>query len=406
MDSLSDRLKSLGFKPAAAVPQPSVPVKQTLEHAIDGYEVINSAGAFVKKEQLFPFNYQHGIVKLVDNIATKTIHQSAKIDYSPGDLDRMLFIDTETSGLSGGAGTFAFLIGIGRFVKEGFLLEQLIIRDPSEELAMLLHLLEQVKPDTIFVSFNGKSFDIPLIQNRLVLNRLPGKIRDLPHVDILHISRKLWRRTLASCTLKELETSILGFNRTSEDVPGWMIPDIYFEYLRNRDPGKLSDVIYHNAQDIVSLAALMIHISRLLEHDHYDLEISTNDLISISRVYWDMGYYDIASKILQSSRTRKLNTEQLKTSNSLLGLYYKKMGNNQEAVQYWEIAAANGDPNASVELAKFYEHQKRDVSAAMFWCEKCSELLDNDPKSVLTGNLRKELEKRILRLKMKERNNV
>jgi hypothetical protein len=175
----------------------------------------------------------------------------------------MLFIDTETSGLSGGAGTFAFLIGIGRFKEDGFLLEQLIIRDPSEEMAMLLHLADMIKPDTIFVSFNGKSFDIPLVQNRLVLNKLPVFLRDLAHVDILHISRKLWRKTLPSCTLKDLEVAILGFPRSSEDVPGWMIPDIYFEYLRTNDPAWLSDVIYHNAQDIVSLAALMIHISRL-----------------------------------------------------------------------------------------------------------------------------------------------
>ena len=406
MDSLSDRLKSLGFKPAADVPKPKVATVPSLEDAIHGFEVINSAGTFVRKEQLYPVHYQHGNVTLVSEIDTERINQSARISATPGALERMLFIDTETSGLSGGAGTFAFLIGVGFFETEGFQLQQLIIRDPSEELAMLLHLSEIINPDTIFVSFNGKSFDIPLLQNRFIINQLPIRFRELPHVDLLHISRKLWRKSLPSCTLKELETSILRFTRSSEDVPGWMIPDIYFEYLRNRDPAKLSDVIYHNAQDIVSLAALMIHISRLLEVDKYDNEITTNDLIAISRVYWDLGSNDIASKILLRTRSRKLSTEQLGTINSMLGQYYKLRENLQEATQYWEIAASNGDPYSSIELAKIFEHKRRDFQSALYWCERCLRILEQDRYRSLPASFSRDLEKRILRLKKKGTNNV
>ena len=406
MDSLSDRLKSLGFKPAVSIQKPPRDRRLTLEQVIGGYEVVNSAGAFVKKDQLFPWDYQHGNVRFSQKIDTHTLHQSARIDYAPDALERMLFIDTETSGLSGGAGTFAFLIGVGCFREGGFLLEQLIIRDPSEEMAMLLHLAHMVKPDTIFVSFNGKSFDIPLVQNRLVLNKLPVHLRELAHVDILHISRKLWRRTLPSCTLKELEVAILGFPRSSEDVPGWMIPDIYFEYLRTNDPARLSDVIYHNAQDIVSLAALMIHISRLFEFDQSDEDISTDDLFAISRVYWDLGSHDIAEKISQRILNRELTSAQLLSANAMLGQYHKLKKSLPKALTHWEIAAAQGDPYACVELAKYYEHKQCDFLIALVWCEKCSTILKQSPKTVVPLTFQRDLERRITRLQLKGKNNV
>jgi len=138
MDSLSDRLKSLGFKPAASVPKPASQSREKLEKVISGREISNSAGSFLIKEQLYPLDYQHGKIKFPAEISTVNINRSARIESRPDALKRMLFIDTETSGLSGGAGTFAFLIGIGRFQADGFLLQQLIIRDPSEEPAMLL----------------------------------------------------------------------------------------------------------------------------------------------------------------------------------------------------------------------------------------------------------------------------
>lgn len=406
MDSLSDRLKSLGFKPAIALQRPAQINKISLEQAIGGYEVQNSAGAFVKKDQFYPRDYKHGKIMLAQEFSTETLHQSARIEYTPDSLERMLFIDTETSGLSGGAGTFAFLIGVGCFKEDGFLLEQLIIRDPTEELAMLLHLSEMITPETIFVSFNGKSFDIPLIQNRLVMNQLPVRLRELSHVDILHISRKLWRQKLSSCTLKELEVSILGFPRSSEDVPGWMIPDIYFEYLRTQDPGKLSDVIYHNAQDIVSLAALMIHISRLLEVERVDDNVSTDDLIAISRVYWDLGSRDIAARILHMIISRSLTESQSLSVNAALGQHYKLLGDTHAALKFWETAASHGDPYSCVEMAKVYEHQQRNYHAALQWCEQCTKILASGHQNAISENFKRDLERRILRLTMKGKKHV
>jgi len=406
MDSLADRLKSLGFKTASSLQTPKRQQFPSLEEAIGGEVLKNSGGSFVMKEKLYPFDYRHGIVTFTSEITTITINQAAKIHRSSPSLDKMLFIDTETSGLSGGAGTFAFLVGIGKFQESGFNLQQLIIRDPSEEIAMLLYLSNLINDETVFVSFNGKSFDIPLIQNRLIVNRIPIRLRDLPHLDILHISRRLWRRQLASCSLKDLEGAILQFARTSEDVPGWMIPDIYFEYLHNGDPGPMTDIVYHNDQDIVSLAALFIHITELLEANTSNSDISTNDLIAISRVYWDMRSFEIAGNILKTCLDRKMNSDQKIAINSMLGQYHKHKKSSTEALVFWREAAENGDPYSCIELAMYYEHEMKDFSTALEWSSRCKSNIENEKNRQINVTFIKALDKRIRRLQLKGSKNV
>lgn len=406
MDSLADRLKSLGFKPASTVQTRSKKNTGSLEEMIQGVLIRNSVGSFVLREQLFPYDYHHGDIALARGFSTKSINQTARIEASENTVDKMIFLDTETSGLSGGAGTFAFMVGIGRFSTSGFVLQQYVLRDPSEEPAMLLHLSNILSQELIFVTFNGKSFDIPLIQNRLVLNRLPMKIRNMAHLDLLHLSRKLWRKQLTSCTLKDLEASILHFTRSSDDVPGWMIPDIYFDFLRTGDPTTIADVVYHNAQDIVSLAALFIHISKLLEAGEGRSEISTSDLIAISRIYWDLQSYETALTILMECNERKLNREQKKDINALIGQYYKLFDGLEVAVDYWKSAAESGDAASHIELAMYYEHKVHDINTAITWSRKCAELIENSKNLQLSLTFKNDLLKRIKRLEKKRSKNV
>jgi len=404
MDSLSDRLKALGFKRASSL-QPEISEKKlSLQDAIQGRIEQNSLGEFVIKEIRYPLDYQHGNVRLTNRIVTETINRAAKLD-NPTTLKNLLFIDTETSGLSGGAGTFAFLVGVGKFTEEGFLLQQFLMRDPVEESAMLLHLINSIDQDSGFVSFNGKSFDIPLLQNRLVMNRLSYNLRDLPHLDMLHISRKLWRRKLDSCALKDLEIAILNFERTSEDVPGWMIPDIYFEFLRNGDPVRLREVVYHNAQDIVSLAALFIHVTQMLEQNATNEKITMDDLIAISRVYWEIGSLDTSVRILLSSIGRIRNREHKSMVNAMLGTYYKKSGIRPQALAYWSEAAKNGDVNSAIELAMYYEHTVKDASTALEWCNICLENSRCGNNST-SSRFNSDLQKRMTRLQMKRSRDV
>lgn len=401
LDTLSDRLKALGFRTASSIKHHAMEKFPSLEDAIQGKTLSNSLGEFVIKETIFPMDYQHGIVRLSNQVAIETINRTAKITH-PTEVGKMLFIDTETTGLSGGTGTFAFLVGVGQFTANGFTLRQMIIRGPEEEPAMLLHLLNALKKDSSFVTFNGKSFDVPLLQNRMIINRFQANLKEFPHVDVLHLSRKLWRRKLDSCALHDLEVSILGFKRTAEDVPGWMIPDLYFEYLRTKDPARLSEVVYHNAQDILSLAAIFIHIAKILEQNEQNDDIDVDDLIAISRVYRDVGWQDISTRILQSCIEGECTPEQITEICAILGLYYKKNGGLTKAVEYWSKAANNGDLQSAIELAMYYEHTQKDTGKALEWCNIILKNIDIHKTSGDT-KIHKDLIKRINRLNMKRR---
>ncbi len=404
MDSLSNRLKALGVKPASALPQTAKVEKTCLEEIIQGRVSHNSLGEFVIRQVQYPQGYQHGTCRLTSQVYTAELTRTAKMASSI-EMGNMLFIDTETSGLSGGAGTFAFLVGVGYFSDAGFDLQQYIIRDPSEEAAMLLHLIDLIGPEMSFVSFNGKSFDIPLLQNRLVINRLPGNLREFPHLDVLHISRKLWRRKLTSCALKDLEPAIIGFHRTSEDVPGWMIPDIYFEYLKTGNPERLSEVIYHNAQDILSLAALFIHISLMFQQNGLAENIDVDDLIEIAHIYADLGEVDTSINIGLASLKQISTPEQTIKAYGLMGNNYKKKGCLSEAAEYWVYAAQKGDVQSAIELAMYYEHTVKDPDKALEWCHF---VLGNNRINGLkdVNRLKFDLEKRCRRLNMKRSKNV
>ena len=159
------------------------------------------------------------------------------------DLEHFAFIDTETTGLAGGTGTYTFLIGVGRFEKDEFRLVQFFLTNPGEETAQLAAFSEFIAPCEAVVSFNGKSFDIPLINTRFIINRWPSPLTGLAHLDLLHLARRLWKARLSGCTLGDLETHILGMKRSEHDVPGWMIADLYFDYLHTGDSRPLLGVL-------------------------------------------------------------------------------------------------------------------------------------------------------------------
>ncbi len=171
------------------------------------------------------------------------------------------FLDTETTGLSGGTGTYAFLVGVARFEDEGLHLAQFFMRDPSEEPGLLAALEEFLAPCQALVTFNGKAFDAPLLLTRYLCHGWQPPFQGLAHVDLLHLARRLWRDRLPSRTLTMLEAHILGAGRSEEDIPGWLIPEMYFTYLQTGDPTPLKSVFYHNAMDVISLVALMEHMS-------------------------------------------------------------------------------------------------------------------------------------------------
>ncbi len=172
------------------------------------------------------------------------------------DPERFLFLDTETTGLSRGAGTVAFLVGVGYIRGREMIVRQYLMRDYDEEIFVLRHVLEHFERFQALVTFNGRAFDLPLLQSRLIMQRIRADVCGLPHVDLLHTARRVWKLRLSSCRLSALEEHIYGEPRM-DDLPGAEVPQRYFDYLKSHDFSLLEDILKHNAQDIVTLLRLL-----------------------------------------------------------------------------------------------------------------------------------------------------
>src|SRR6202140_1174071 len=183
--------------------------------------------------------------------------------------EKWLFLDTETTGLSGGTGTYAFLIGLAWWDAGGLQVEQLFLRDFSEEHSLLHELAARLAERPVLVTFNGKSFDWPLLENRFTMTRAIKVPQLAAHLDLLHPARALWKLRLGSVRLVELERHVLDAERPGwhrgDDVASALIPQFYFDYLRGGTTDPLAGVVKHNQMDLRGLAALFGKINSLLD---------------------------------------------------------------------------------------------------------------------------------------------
>jgi uncharacterized protein YprB with RNaseH-like and TPR domain len=180
---------------------------------------------------------------------------------SPSRWQDVLFLDTETTGLSGGTGTYIFLIGVAHFAERELILRQHMLLDLGAEREFIEGLKKEIEPFRACASYNGKAFDLPIIRTRFVMAIRSEVTVDDSHLDLLHPARRLWRDRFGSTTLKQLEESVLDEGRTA-DIPGWLIPDAYFHYLRKRDPAIIAPVVEHNARDVISLVRITDRVAR------------------------------------------------------------------------------------------------------------------------------------------------
>jgi len=425
MTSLSDKLKSLGVKIGAqdlststSTPATELASQQrsSLEQSLSGHPLQNAQGETFVVDSHYPNEYKQGRTGL---LTTNTLRFLAAWAGDPGlanlKPEEFAYLDTETTGLSGGTGTYAFLIGVGRFEQDQFHLAQFFMRDPAEEPAQLLALEEFLAPCRALVSFNGKAFDVPLLNTRYLVQGWRTPFLDIGHIDLLHLARRLWRARLPSRTLGNLEVQILGSERTEEDVPGWAIPSMYFDYLRSGDPTPLKSVFYHNAMDVVSLAALFNNLANLLASPS-DADIKHGvDLIALARLYEDLGEVDLAVRLyLQGldfedhfdsmiDPQYRLPTSVLLDSIDRLARLHKRQENYAAAVLLWEKAAQYRHIPAYIELAKFYEHQNRNNEEALRWVLAAWEVLNSitNPPPYDRKYWLNDIEPRIKRLQRK-----
>jgi uncharacterized protein YprB with RNaseH-like and TPR domain len=369
MPNLSDKLKSLGVKVGARDLPPAPPNDAwPISRAVPGRVCVTSTGETYVVESTYPIEYRHGQIGLMITTPLDVVAAWAgEQQILHSSLPTFAFLDIETTGLSGGTGTYAFLVGIGRYEGDQFHLAQYFLRDPSEEPAHLLAIEEFLTRCEVLVTFNGKAFDAPLLATRYLTQGWHFPLAGVSHLDLLHLARRLWRDRLPSRTLGSLEAEILGAFRTADDIPGWMIPQMYFDYLHSGDARPLAKVFYHNAMDVISMAALLNHISHLLD-DPLHAEIAHDlDVVAIAKLYEDLGRLEEAVNLYRLSLERPLEQNPRLEVTRRLAFLHKRRGETTEALVLWQQATENQQLYACEELAKYYEHQVRDYDEALHW---------------------------------------
>ena len=288
----------------------------------------------------------------------------------PFDPRRILYLDTETTGLGGGAGTVAFIVGAGWLSGDGFTLEQYVLRDYPEEPFQLKRLEERLRDFDVICTFNGKTFDLPLLRTRFLMNRMRPLCLEKPHIDLLHIARRVWKLRLGRCNLTRLEEAILGYPR-EDDLPGSEAPERFFRYLETGEFALLDDVLRHNGEDIASLCVLLAHMCAVYEHPE---EIRFGeDLYSMGRALERAAHVQEARRCYRLVSGGRLRAE----SQARLAHSYRRAGQREEAVRVWQgmIDRREGGVTPYIELAKHYEHRAGDPAAALEMTRRAMALL-------------------------------
>jgi len=370
-DELRRRLRRLGLVRGVGALPPSSRRRVAIEDLVEGCFHETPRGRCFVVETVLPADHHHGDLPLRSflDLAPSVL---AALGGEPGlagaDLRRVVFLDTETTGLSGGAGTMAFLVGLGFFEGDRFRLLQAFLRDPGDEPAMV-HLLEGLLSGFgALVTFNGRGFDVPVLETRFVLARRPFPLATIPHLDLLPPSRRLWRLSLGSCALGRLERHVLGVVRDQVDIPSGVVPRVYRDYLRTGDAREVVRVLYHNRVDVLSMVVLAARLG-LAFSAPWEAGLGGVELYALARWYREVG--GEAERALRAALARGLPLGLRQRCLRDLALLLKREGRRAEAVEWWQQLAVE-DPGgvlAPVELAKTFEwHIARPILAAA-WTE-------------------------------------
>ena len=400
---IQDKLNLL-VKGTAHLPPPKPKSHYGIDSVVAGDVCATPLGDVFFTEQIYLPDYRHGLSPILSPFPFSSISQWAndpRLAEIP--LSQFAFLDTETSGLSGGTGTYAFMVGVARFVEDQLVLRQFFMRDPSEESAMLEAVARFLAPAQALVTFNGRAFDAPLLATRYRLHHTPVPYKGYAHLDLLPLARRLWRDRLESRALKYLEHHILGMTRASEEVPGYEIPFLYFDYLRTGDARPLAGVFYHNAMDVVAMAALLAHVNGVME-DPYGGHVEHGlDFIALGKLFEDLGRWEEAARLFERGLQSGVTEADFGLAVKRLSILQKRRGDFNEALRLWQEAAANGHIYAHIEMAKYYEHKCRDVKTALQWTRSALEHVEQtDLPAFMRKHWLDEINHRLARLERKE----
>ena len=358
--------------PVAARPIPP-PESRTdghfIEELMSGEVVRTPHGEHFESEKLWERHRRHGSVDISDLplLPEDLLDQLSDGAIPRAHPTRWAFLDTETTGLMGGTGTYAFLAGVGSIEPEGFRLRQFFMRDYGEEPSMLHRLGEYLERFDVLVTYNGKAYDQPLLETRFRMVRARPPFGRMEHLDLLFGARRLWKLRLESCRLVELENRILGVEREG-DLPGELIPYVYFEFIRTQRAFRLAPIFHHNATDILSLACLTAIVPFAFRSPGDAPLRHGADLMGLARWLVQAGRHEEALPLFDRAVEMGLPDHLLFPALWEIAAAEKKLGNAHRALAVMTDLAAS--PNAfrvraMGSLAKHYEHRERNYAMAL-----------------------------------------
>lgn len=285
------------------------------------------------------------------------------------DLSSAVFLDLETTGLSGGTGTVPFLVGLAYYRDERFKVTQFFLSEMAEEDRLVQELGRFVHEMGFrsVVSYNGKAFDLPLIETRFALHRTPCPFRGLPHLDFLFSARSLWKHKYDSCRLFNLAQQIVQASR-SEDIPGAEVPLRYFQFIRNGDFSLIEPILYHNQEDLLSLLGVIVAGAVLVERNREAAEkgeADAMDLYGVAKLFEKAGDMTTTTALLEKALAGGLTAEVSHQARKKLSGHFKKNKDWDKALGFWQEMAAGDEFDCFRELAMYFEHKAKDYGEAI-----------------------------------------
>lgn len=373
-----------------------------IEQWSQGEVVRNDFGEHFQTERLFAHHRQHGSADIgaLADLPQDFLDALGENEIPARAPHRWAFLDTETTGLAGGCGTYAFLIGVGRITREGLFVRQFFMREYVEEGSLLAALEAHLSEFDVLITYNGKSYDQPLLETRYRMASRKPPFARLHHLDLLHGARRLWKLRLESCRLVQLEEQILGFHREG-DLPGELIPHVYFEYLRSREAHQLVPIFHHNAIDILTLACLTAIVPAAFRSTDTESLSKVGvkrgeDLAGIARWLLAAGEHEQALELFKRAVGAGLPDPLLFRSLWDIALLEKKLRRLDAALRgFTEIASCRNEYRvcALEELAKYYEHTESNYRLALEFTTEALRHRDSAPLRQRKSRLERRLSK-------------
>src|SRR5579863_1225124 len=349
--------------------KPLQPRRSHIDEWMPGEEIETGRGKHFEAETFYARHRRHGSAE-IGSLAElrpdllEMISNGSVRDIPPREW---AFLDTETTGLAGGIGTCAFLVGVGRITPEGFHVRQFFMRDYGEEASVLDAVTRHLAPFRVLITYNGRAFDQPLLETRYRLNRARHPFDRLEHLDLLYGARRLWKLRFDTCRLVELEQQVLGFERQG-DFPGALIPYVYFEYLRTGEMARLLPLFHHNTIDILTLACLTGIVPYAFKDPAGAPLRNGAEMAGLARWLREAGEIEQARTLFRRAIDAGLPDHILFQTLWDVAALERKLGCGDAALGIWsDLAAAKNPfrPRAFEELAKHYEHREKNHAMAL-----------------------------------------